>query len=200
MKDNYLVQAWLVLTLSLAFGAALAGVQISLQPQIDANKIAETMSKIPAMVPGATAKQSRSEKIAIVKQGREKVYQVYRACDAQNQHVGWVISTSGQGFADAIELLIGVDAQARSITGLFVLSQKETPGLGNKIEAEAWRAQYVGKRTSPALEVRKGGVAGAHEIAAIAGATVSSKAVTDTVNTTLSDLQGELAKRALSKE
>ncbi|KKL16433.1 hypothetical protein LCGC14_2495630, partial [marine sediment metagenome] len=34
---------------------------------------------------------------------------------------------------------------ATKITGLYVLSQKETPGLGNKIENPEWRGQFVGK-------------------------------------------------------
>ena len=46
MKNNYLVQAWLVLALAVGFGAALASVQVALQPRIDENKRNETYEYI----------------------------------------------------------------------------------------------------------------------------------------------------------
>ena len=54
MKDNYLVQAWLVVGLALCFGAALAGVDAALSEKIAANKLDETMRQIPALGPGST--------------------------------------------------------------------------------------------------------------------------------------------------
>ena len=53
------------------------------------------------------------------------------------------MKTKGQGYADTIERLLGLSTDFRSITGLFVLDQKETPGLGNKIITDAWRSQFV---------------------------------------------------------
>jgi len=37
IKNNNIVQAWLVLTRALFFGASLAGIQLSLAPSIGAN-------------------------------------------------------------------------------------------------------------------------------------------------------------------
>ena len=181
MKDSYIGQAWLVVLLSLCFGGALAGVQVMLHERIEENKLAETLSQIPVLVPGA------EEGLVDTVAGQR----VYRAL-AGGRQIGWVVPGGGQGFADRIELLIGVDAEVARITGLYVLDQKETPGLGNKIVEEEWRKQFSGKSTSKPLVVVKGGAKGEEEIDAITGATISSESVCRIVNRTLSRMRDEL--------
>lgn len=184
MKDNYIVQGWLVVVLCLAFGGILAGVDIALRGQIEANQLAETLSQVPALVPAAT--EGRADTVA----GKT----VYRAV-ASDRLLGWVIPCSGQGFADRISLLIGVDAAASTVTGLYVLDQKETPGLGNRIMAPAWRGQFVGKSTATPLVATRSRAAASHEIDAVTGATISSVAVCTIVNETVGRLGPALAAR-----
>ena len=181
MRNSYIGQAWLVILLSLGFGGALAGVQVMLHQRIEENKLAETLSQIPALVPGA--EEGKADTVA----GQR----LYRAL-AGGRHVGWVVPAGGQGFADRIELLIGLDADVRRITGLYVLEQKETPGLGNKIVEEKWRRQFSGKSASRPLVVVKGGAKGENEIDAVTGATISSESVCRIVNRTLSRMRDEL--------
>ena len=183
MKNNYLVQAWLVLCLALCFGAALAGVEAMLADKIEANKHEETMRQIPSLVGGAVGHQR--DEIG----GRI----VYRATDADGRQIGWVVPAHGQGFADTIELLIGLDAKAQRITGLYVLAQKETPGLGNKIIEPSWLEQFAGKPTTAALAVKKTKPLGQSDILAVTGATISSDTVARIVNDTVADLKDELA-------
>ena len=176
MKDNYLVQAWLVLTLAVGFGAALAGVQVALQPRIEANKLAETHNQIPKLVPGA-------DKAATIELQTPDERIAYKAFDATGAHVGWVIRASGQGFADKIELLIGLDAGCERILGLYVLDQKETPALGNRIVEGPWRAQFAGLSAADGVSVVKPPTEPAgNEVQAVTGATVSSRSVADIVN------------------
>ncbi len=52
LKENYIVQAWLVILLALSFGASLSGVELLLSPKIRENKINETMSLVPALIKG----------------------------------------------------------------------------------------------------------------------------------------------------
>ena len=111
-------------------------------------------------------------------------------------HLGWVVGASGQGFADRIELLIGLSARGDTITGLYVLEQKETPGLGSKITGD-FQEQFARKDPAKGLEVTKDKPAeGANQIRAIAGATVSTRSVCDIVNAALKDLPGKLAAEA----
>jgi len=187
MKDNYIVQAWLVILLSLCFGGVLAGVQIGLSQRIADNKLAETMGQIPQLVPGAEEAASREDEVA-----GQRVYRAY----AGGEQIGWVIPCGGQGFADRIELLVGVDVAAEKITGLYVLEQKETPGLGNKIVEDGWRSQFAGKTTMRGLAVTKAGAKTDSEIDAVTGATISSESVCQIVNQSLEKMRGGLIAAA----
>ncbi len=172
MNKNYILDAWLVIALSLGFGAALAGVQNGLSARIAENKLNDSLSQIPALVPGST----RGERE--VTDGQT----VYRAFDAEGRRVGSVVPGTGQGFADRIEVLVGLDATADRITGIYVLDQKETPGLGDNVTREEWRSQFAGKPAHAPLRVVKTGARAEEEIDGYTGATISSEAVTRTVN------------------
>lgn len=202
-KQSNIVQAWLVLVLAVCFGAALAGVHLQLSPVIERNKVNETLAQVPELVLGqALAAKMVAEnqeleiipKTITVETGDRKTYfSVYEA-RYQGDLRGYVVKTGGQGYADRIELLLGLSPDLDKITGLFVLEQKETPGLGNKIIEDKWRGQFLGKKTSPALSVTKSGADAGNEIDAVTGATISSRAVTDIVNNAASALREPLLK------
>ncbi len=200
-KNSNIVQAWLVLVLCLCFGSALAAVHVVLSPAIEANKLNETLEKVPGLVMGeetAAAMQQRGEvleiesvPVQVEKSSRNLSYAVYKAI-SKGERAGWVIKSSGQGYADKIELLVGVSGKTDTITGLFVLDQKETPGLGNKVIETRWRDQFIGKPAGSALAVTKSGASTPEEIDAVTGATISSNAVVQIVNTALADVRPEL--------
>jgi len=202
LKNSNLVQAWLVLLLVTLFGTALAGIQAKLGPVIEANKVKETMAKIPVLVLGedlaaelADDNQTltiKSRVVEVKKNGITKFYTVYDAWLPEGKMIGHVVKADGQGYADKIELLVGLDAQGKRITGLFVLAQKETPGLGAKILEDAWRGQFKEKSTEKHLSVVKGGGDKEDQIDAISGATISSKSVTGIVNTAVANVASQL--------
>lgn len=185
MKISYITQAWLVLVLAFCFGASLAGVQTALSSRIEANKMAETNDQIPMLVPGASGSE------------RELFGDMaaYRAMNDAGQTIGWVIPAKGQGFADVIEVLIGVNADASEITGVYVLDQKETPGLGNKIVEADWRDQFKGKNCTEPLEVVKMAPQQARQIEAVTGATISSDSVVGIINRTAKAFRQALKER-----
>ena len=198
MKNNYFVQAWLVLALSLAFGAALAGVDSSLKDKIAANKLEQTEREIPALLLGPNWEQEYPNGSPLTSTkpevgGRD----VYQCRDLQGALVGWVIPASGQGFAGPIELLIGLNADATTITGIYVLAQTETPALGDNIKKQSFRGQYAGKNTATPVEVVKTAPQpGSNQIQAVSGATVSSNSVTAIVNETVTAMREALANAA----
>jgi len=100
------------------------------------------------------------------------VYPAYQA----GKLVGEAYSViSHQGFSGDIEILLGVSPAGR-VTGVEIIAHAETPGLGAKIVSEAsWKGkvQVVGRSLSESLVVKKDG----GEIDAIAGATISPRAV-----------------------
>ncbi|QTA86662.1 FMN-binding protein [Desulfonema magnum] len=202
IKNTNLFQAWLVLLLATVFGTTLAGVQTKLGPVIEANKINETMEKIPTLTLGEAQAEKMTEQgnalvieprlIEISKNGIKKFYTVYDAYYKDGTRAGFVAKASGQGYADKIELLLGLDADASTITGLFILDQKETPGLGNKVIEKHWRDQFLNQSSDKGLVVVKGKSEGSHEIGAVSGATISSKSVTGIVNRTIADIKHQL--------
>ncbi|MGB2822580.1 MAG: FMN-binding protein [Phycisphaerae bacterium] len=208
MRSSYIGQAWLVLVLAISFGAALAGVELGLKRRIADNKRRFTIRKVPDVVPGADAKASDMDPIQVtVGAGKDETqYDVFRALDHEGGQIGWVVKAAGKGFADKIELLIGLDARAETITGVSILDHKETPGLGNKIEQIGdksnkgflWQFRYHHPRADRPLAIttaspKKDEPGEANRIKAVTGATISSKSVCNIINEALSaELRGKL--------
>jgi electron transport complex protein RnfG len=89
---------------------------------------------------------------------------------------------SGNGYAGAVECIMGVDRTGR-ITGVRVIKHRETPGLGDKIEAVksrwifAFEGKYLGDPPAEKWAVKKdGGV-----FDQFAGATITPRGVVKAV-------------------
>jgi electron transport complex protein RnfG len=177
-KQGSLRSAWLILVLALAYGAALAGVETALAPRVQFNKRQQTYAAIPELVPGAI--QEKTLEIVVPLDGVEQ--RVYQTFSSVGTHNGWVVPASGIGFADRIELLIGTDPQLTTLTGLYVLDQKETPGLGDYIAQPEFRQRFENRPLDLLLQVVKHDPASPNEVQAISGATVSSQSVCSIVN------------------
>jgi Na+-translocating ferredoxin:NAD+ oxidoreductase subunit G len=94
--------------------------------------------------------------------------------------IGEVLAVDAKGYGGPIKMMVGLDASGR-LTGVRVLSQTETPGLGNKISTDGFLAQFVGK-TQAELRIKKDG----GSIDAISAATISSRAVTNALRSATS--------------
>ena len=101
------------------------------------------------------------------------VTEAYRAGEP-----GYVVRVSPNGFGGAIDMMVGISADG-TVTGVAIVSQSETASLGANCTREDFRAQFTGR--SGTLAVSKDG----GEIDALTGATVTSRAVTQGVNTAL---------------
>ncbi|SMY35746.1 Electron transport complex protein RnfG [Photobacterium malacitanum] len=86
------------------------------------------------------------------------------------------------GYSGAIKLIVGLDTKG-VITGVRILEQHETPGLGDKIETSVsdWIYSFTGKRVNgandPKFHVRKDG----GEFDQFTGATITPRAVVKAV-------------------
>ena len=108
---------------------------------------------------------------------------VFKCTNSDKQLIGWAVQASGTGFVDKIVLVFGLSADGNTITGLKVIENVETPGLGNKIATEKWAGQYKNLSTATPVVAEKGPAdAAKNEIQAITGATWSSRYVTDIIN------------------
>ena len=91
---------------------------------------------------------------------------------------GKAISVSPRGYSGPIEMLVGVDPKGK-VSGVKILSQRETPGLGAGIVKPSFLKQFIGKSSKDPIEPKK-------DIDAITGATISSRAVCEGVRDALS--------------
>lgn len=102
---------------------------------------------------------------------------IYRADDK-----GYVVQTTVSGSQGNITLITGIDANG-AVTGISIVKHSETSGLGaiagsTGADGQNWRDQFVGK-TSAAV-TKDGG-----DIDALTGATITSRAVCNGVNSAL---------------
>ena len=105
---------------------------------------------------------------------------VYSVQDREGSIIGYCVDVDSYGYgSDPINLLVGLDSDGRAVA-VKVLSHSETPGVGSKATASSFLSQFEGK--SGILAVKKDG----GEIDAVAGATISSRAITAGVSLALS--------------
>lgn len=110
---------------------------------------------------------------------------VLRAVDSSGNTIGYVMSaTSPSGYGGDIKIALGISSESESITGFTVLSNSETAGLGAKCTEDEFTSQFAGK-SAEGIAYTKSGASGDTEIDAISGATITSSAVTDAVNSAL---------------
>lgn len=101
--------------------------------------------------------------------GDPLVTAVYKAGDA-----GYVVQVAPSGFGGNLDVMVGVGADG-TCTGVSIISHAETSGLGANATKEDFRNQFVGK--SNVAVTKDGG-----EIAALTGATITSRAICNGVN------------------
>jgi electron transport complex protein RnfG len=114
---------------------------------------------------------------------------VFLAYSEDGQPIGFAITGGEFGFQDIIDLIFGYDPQTGTVIGMKVLANKETPGLGDKIEKDsAFVAEFDGPE-APLAGVKSGRATGAaNEVDMITGATISSRAVIAIINNRLERL------------
>ncbi len=117
----------------------------------------------------------------------------YAAYDQAGALKGIAAEAAGKGYADTVQVLYGYDAQRQCIVGIGVVSMRETPGIGDKIltdqaflkNFEALDVRVNAEMTALAnavKTVKHGTKTNPWQIDAIAGATVTSKAVGRGIN------------------
>lgn len=181
---KFIDESWLVLVMGIVFAMLLAGTQTTLSGRIMENQQRALNQAIAEVVPGTET----TEELDV------EGHRVFKCLDADKGVAGWAVQASGAGFVDKITLVVGLSADTETITGLQVIDNVETPGLGNKI-AGPWADQYQGMNATSDLSVVKGGADPSKgQIDAITGATWSSRYVTDIVNAVIDTVRPKLPK------
>ena len=95
---------------------------------------------------------------------------------AGGEPIGHAFMAQGRGYGGTIDILIGLKPDNKSLQGIKIITQQETPGLGAKIINASFLDQFKGVGVNEVELSRDGG-----KIDAITGATISSAAVVNGV-------------------
>jgi len=108
----------------------------------------------------------------------KKLEKVYLGYDAAGKRTGFAVSAAENGFQDLVTLMFGYDAAAHRLIAMKVIGNKETPGLGNKIETDSVFVNGFVNAAVPISGVKKDrGKSTPNDVVMITGATISSRAV-----------------------
>lgn len=104
--------------------------------------------------------------------------------NAAGELTGYVVSVSENGYAGAINFVLGINIDGK-IAGLDIIGSQETPGLGAKIMDKPWQAIWAGRDSSYVFN---------KSTDAFAGATISPTAVYTGMMRTLAVYDKEVRK------
>ncbi len=155
--------------------SAVAGVLLAITESVTAPRIAENQK--------ALLEQARKEVLpqaAIFSMNEFKASETATAVsycagfDQQGKIAGMVLNVYPKGYAGAIEMVVGLNPQGK-ISGVKILSQKETPGLGTKLADPVFLEPFkklISTKEQPVFKVKQDG----GDVDAITAATISSRA------------------------
>jgi electron transport complex protein RnfG len=113
---------------------------------------------------------------------RKGLPKAYLGFDAAGNRLGAAVTAQEPGFQEEVLLMIGFEPSNGTLIGFKVLEQKETPGLGDKIERDtSFVSQFAG-RIPPLKGVKKADASNLSQVQTITGATISSRAVIRIIN------------------
>ena len=161
-----------LLLITAVVAAALAAVNTITAPKIAQLTAEKTQNAIMSVLEGGYDKE-----ITDYVDESGIVAKVYSGAN------GYAVQVTPGGFDNTITMMVGVDLEGK-VTGISVISHTETAGLGavaaeQSEKGENFRGQFVGM--SGEVKVSKDG----GEVAAITGATITSRAICAGVNAAL---------------
>lgn len=179
---------------------------VTLKPRQDANRLVEKAARMMGMVEaqGLGAPQARYVELATGAYAnrdpgtstrlpatrdraglgsREDVATVYEVRDDNSLRL-LILPVRGAGYQSMLKGYLALNADLNTIAALTFYEQGDTPGMGARIEEDAWRALWPGKQLADAegvlrIEVVKGAATGVHEVDGISGATRTGSGITN---------------------
>ncbi len=108
----------------------------------------------------------------------------YIAKGEDGKEIGYLVTTAANGYGGEVKVMTAVSLD-KKVFGVNILSvADETPGLGQNVTKEEFYKQFIGKSEN-IVAVKNSAIEDKNEINAVTGATVTSRAVTKSVNSAL---------------
>ncbi|MCF7919556.1 MAG: RnfABCDGE type electron transport complex subunit G [Candidatus Cloacimonetes bacterium] len=196
---SYFIKLGLVLLIITAIASGiLAYVNDLTKDKIAENKVkAEELARIEVL-PGTAKfdKQSvilppvQAEPNPLKKQVAEGPLEFvyYSGLDTEGNLTGYTFVASQYGYSSEVKTMVGVDT-AMNIIKIKVIEQAETPGLGANAATDVFRQRFEKKQISELKVDKDGG-----EIVSLTGATITSRAVTNSIAAGLQILTDAVGK------
>lgn len=193
--------------ISLLSGLLVVSVVEMTRETIAANHRQALQRAVFEVVPGAEKQRSfivTDDALVPAAEATTAGPQIYAGYSADGELQGVAIKASGRGYEDVIRLLYGYRHERERIVGMTILESRETPGLGDRIETNE---QFLASFEDLAAELDEKGEELEHEIVTVSsgeaeapgeidgitGATVSSEAVGEIINSSANRLLPQIA-------
>lgn len=172
-------------------GLVLAGTFTSLDPRIEANRIAALNASLAAIF-GAETGAADDEGTGlsfdeVTDPATPDAPTIYRGRTADGELLGYAVRLQTQGYGGTITMLVGLNPELSTIEGIEIVEQIETPGLGGNITTDAFKEQFAELSAQEQIMLVKNiePDKAENEVQALSGATITSRAVVGGVNETL---------------
>ncbi|NMA95391.1 MAG: FMN-binding protein [Clostridiales bacterium] len=179
-----------LLILLVIFSIVTGAVYKTLEDRILANSMDFDDIDIPNLLPGASS-ISPTEDIELIED--EPVETIYEAYD-EDIFKGYIIKVESQGYSSIITTVVAIDNEG-GISGIDVLDQNETEGLGDKIANDEYTDRFRGKTAASPLNLVEDETIADDEIQNITGATKSAQGVITGVNYAIEFYNSQLKGR-----
>lgn len=166
--------------------ALLAYVNSLTQPKIIALKIKEAQEAREKLIPDADFEEVHG------------ALDYYIARDRSTKQLkGYTFTAEKAGYSGAVKTMAAVDTTL-AIINVSVIQQTETPGLGTNATKPEFSSQFTGKTVAQLVVDKDGGVP-PNGIKALTGATITSRAVTNSLKEQIELLKQEIATKGEGK-
>ncbi|MCL6270143.1 FMN-binding protein [Sansalvadorimonas sp. 2012CJ34-2] len=198
---------------TLAVIAMLSGLFVVLivqwaNPYIAANKKAATEAAVFNVVPGASISKTfilEGDKLAVAPEGATGTL-VYAGYDNAGSLIGMAIPGVATGYAGPVYVMFGYSPAKEAVIKYQILTMTETPGLGDKVVTDQ---KFLANFDNLVAKLNDAGTALANaiktvpnkskqhpwEIDAISGATITSTAVGNAINSSAQQLLPVIVKQ-----
>lgn len=157
------------LVLSLTIIAGICAAVLAYVNGLTAGPIAEMQVKKAQ----EAAKAVMPAGVATLEKAAQGDVEYYVGKSASGEILGYAVTGSDPGgYGGDVVLMVGFEADKKTVVCYKTLAASETPGLGMKLNTPEFSSQFAGK-AADTLKVRKDG----GEIDAITSATITSRAV-----------------------
>lgn len=180
---KYILKLGLILMVyALIAGLLLGVVNHVTRPQIKKQKRKKQLSAKKAVIPEANF----FEKDTINGLPFDKAYK----SKEKGAVLGYIVKGQAKGYSSTVKLVVGLNKDF-SIKNIEIVSQQETPGLGAKCENKGFKKQFENLSNPENIYVKKDN----GKIAALTGATITSRAVSKAVRESIKKLRASLQSR-----